>query len=181
MFRVPRTEPGRPACCHEPARRGGKAHLRGLIRVRDGSGIETPNASYALQMRFPATACVASPMFNRRHGTTLELRQQGSNGERVVMRSCSAGAYCSRRAAESQIVQSGSAARLARTRNPWNRNAEPADYSILKTAIVDRINGTCMRPSSLVMRYRSFAASACACFKSGTSGSACFHRVRKSW
>ena len=35
--------------------------------------------------------------------------------------------------------------------------------------------------SSLVMRYRSFAASACACFKSGTSVSACFHRVRKSW
>jgi hypothetical protein len=34
--------------------------------------------------------------------------------------------------------------------------------------------------SSLVMRYRSFAASACACFNSGTSVSACFHRVRKS-
>ncbi len=30
-------------------------------------------------------------------------------------------------------------------------------------------------------RYRSFAASACACFKSGTSASACFHSVRKSW
>ena len=47
-------------CFGEPARRGGKAHLRGLIRLRDGSGIETPNASYALQMRFPATAYVAS-------------------------------------------------------------------------------------------------------------------------
>ncbi len=70
--------PVRHTCFHEPARRGGKAYLRGLFRLRDGSGIETPNASYALRCAFRPQEYVASlamVRFSRRvspaHGPRL--------------------------------------------------------------------------------------------------------------
>ena len=45
---------GHAAGGHEPARRGGKMHLRGPFRLRDGSTLRSaPTALYALQMHFP--------------------------------------------------------------------------------------------------------------------------------
>ncbi len=89
---------------HEPSRddppaatnqldEAGKRIFAARIRLRDGSGIETPNASYALQMRFPATACVASLAMVRvrsrvapaRNANTPALRARFHGGSKQVI------------------------------------------------------------------------------------------------
>ncbi len=165
---------GHAAGGHEPARRGGKMHLRGPLRVRDGSALRSaPNASYALQMHFPVTgvrrlardgsrpppACPAAAQWWSPTGATLpraerlQARRRGSRPSRVgdgwrsIGHSPTASVQKTTAAATSADDQPWSAA-------PWQRAISPPRcFSGLSTATAS-YHPRAMDDSPSLRRYR---------------------------